>query len=125
MRSDPEIEKCLAGQTHFRPQGKRAILIYPDHSPEIESIPVPEGIGMPSATAKAWSPHQSIHPAANLPKPICIPSTLAANPAHGPKYRRRGSGDSHFAVVAKHRAAGPVRIAWHRTGHAPVRFHQV
>ena len=44
IRSDPEIEKGLAGETHFRAQGKGAIPIEADHSPEIESIPVPKRI---------------------------------------------------------------------------------
>jgi hypothetical protein len=125
IRSDPEIEKVLARQMHFRPQGKGAILIEVDHSPGIESIPVPEPIGILSASAKAWSAHQSIHPAANLPQPIGIPAMLAANPTHGPKYSPRESGDSHFAFVAKHRAAGPVRLALHRARHGPIRLHQV
>lgn len=54
-------------QTHFRPQGKGAILLQTDDSPEIESVPIPERIGIPPAPAKAQPSRQPIQCAPNLP----------------------------------------------------------
>jgi hypothetical protein len=67
IRSNPEIEQRLTGQTHFRPQGKGAIPVQTHHSPEIESVAIPERVGIPSATAQPWAARQSIQGAANLP----------------------------------------------------------
>src|SRR5580692_6807273 len=67
IRSNPEIEQRLTGQTHFCPQGKGAIPVQTDYSPEIESVAVPESVGIPPATAQPRAACHSIQPAANLP----------------------------------------------------------
>src|SRR5690242_16135086 len=80
---------------------------------------------MPAAAAQPGPTRPLIEPASKPPKPVGVPAVLPADTAHRSKDRSGWQRDGNLALVAEDGAAGPVRVAWHRTGHRPMRLHQV